>query len=386
MKRQNHRYARCWAVRTAASASIACLLIVAGCSFTPVKPVPYQQADVESWFEGMPAHDMIQVDKIDYKSAKDAYQAGRYDEAIATYRELAGEGVREGAYELGKAYRYGVGVPKNPTLAAQWLMASLSGPNSQLAYASYQLGDMFLEGEGVPQDSVLARRLLEQASLNGNPQANLPLARIYVEGLGVPQDKSKAETLARQGAANGDIESYVWLLRGYGPGGVLGRNSQQEAALANKVLPLLHAKANQERDPKAMRYLAMINYEGLGKPKDVATALHWLNQLAAAGEPKFLTDFGEDTLKGTDGFKAAPAEGFKILESAARRYRHPEAMELVAEAYRDGLGTPANTALAEQWFKRALDAGSAKAALEYGRMLVARENDPAAFLRGVELL
>ena len=386
MNRQKHRHLGRWITRTTFCAAIAGLLSTGGCSFPPVKPVSYQQADVESWFSGAPASKMMDVDRLDYTNAKEAYKTGHYDKAIAGYRELAREGVREGAYELGKAYRYGVGVPKNPDLAAQWLMASLSGPNSQLAYASYHLGDMFLEGEGVPQNNDLARRLLEQASKNGNLQANLPLAKIYASGMGVPQNISKAEALARRAAADGNLESYVWLLQGYGPGGVLGVNRQQETAIANKVIPLLRAKATQQHDPQAMRNLAMINYDGLGKPKDMPMALHWLNQLAAEGHPKFLTNFGEHVLKGTDGFKAAPTEGFKILEPAARQYRHPEAMELVAEAYRDGLGTQANTARAEQWFKRAVDAGSVKAALEYGRMLVARENDPASMRRGVKLL
>src|SRR3546814_14275716 len=68
-------------------------------------------------------------------------------------------------------------------------------------------------------------------------------------------------------------------------------------------------------------------------------------------------------------------EGFQILRMAATRYWSPEAMAMVAEAYRDGLGTRADPIAAEHWFRRAVDAGSVTAKLEYGRMLVERKDD-----------
>src|SRR3546814_13188093 len=71
---------------------------------------------------------------------------------------------------------------------------------------------------------------------------------------------------------------------------------------------------------------------------------------------------------------------------AATRYWSPEAMAMVAEAYRDGLGTRADPIAAENWFRRAVDAGSVTAKLEYGRMLVERKDDPQSLQRGVALL
>src|SRR3546814_12482207 len=61
-------------------------------------------------------------------------------------------------------------------------------------------------------------------------------------------------------------------------------------------------------------------------------------------------------------------------------------MAMVAEAYRDGLGTRADPIAAENWFRRAVDAGSVTAKLEYGRMLVERKDDPQSLQRGVALL
>src|SRR3546814_7428547 len=61
-------------------------------------------------------------------------------------------------------------------------------------------------------------------------------------------------------------------------------------------------------------------------------------------------------------------------------------MAMVAEAYRDGLGTRPDPVAAENWFRRAVEAGSVTAMLEYGRMLVDRRDDPQSVQRGVALL
>src|SRR3546814_5214327 len=59
---------------------------------------------------------------------------------------------------------------------------------------------------------------------------------------------------------------------------------------------------------------------------------------------------------------------------------------MFAEAYRDGLGTRPDPGAAENWFRRAVEAGSVTAMLDYGRMLVDRRDDPQSVQRGVGLL
>src|SRR3546814_19353521 len=113
--------------------------------------------------------------------------------------------------------------------------------------------------------------------------------------------------------------------------------------------------------------------------------MRWLERAAQLRHPEYLANFGEDVLKGTNGFEAQPTEGFQILRMAATRYWSPEAMAMVAEAYRDGLGTRADPIAAENWFRRAVDAGSVTAKLEYGRILVERKDAPKSLQRGVAL-
>lgn len=361
----------------------AATLILSGCTRTPVQPIPYEQANTEAWFSGSTGYDLTDSFKNEYDDSRQVYNEQQYAEAVRRYQALAEDGVPEAAYELGKAYRFGKGVPRDSQLAAQWFMAAVSESHSHWPHASYHLGTMFLEGEGVPRDVVIARRLLEQALENEIEQAALPLAKIYAQGLGVERDVTRAERLAQRSAETGNGDAYLWLLRGYGPDGVLGEDPARTAALSRTVLAILMQRVRQERDPEAMRDLAMLYYEGLGVTRDPMTAVGWLDRAAQVGRPAYLVDFGEDVLKGTDGFTADPALGFEVLKGAAERYRDPEAMALVAEAYRDGQGTKADMAAAESWLKRAVEAGSIRAALDYGRILATRRDDPQAMQLGV---
>ena len=49
-----------------------------------------------------------------------AWQAGRYDEAVREWRPLADRGDADAQFNLGHAYRLGRGVPQNMNLAEQW--------------------------------------------------------------------------------------------------------------------------------------------------------------------------------------------------------------------------------------------------------------------------
>ena len=367
-------------------ATLAIMLVLAGCGGQPVRPQTYDPGDTASWFSGSATPGVSELYKADYEEGRSAYAQGDYVTALNRYGRLAEKGVPEAAYELGKAYRYGNGAPENPELAAQWLIAAVSQPNSRRPHASYHLGTLFLEGEGVPRDPELARRLLQQAVENGYPRAGLPLARIYAAGLGVQQDVTRAHDLALQSAESGDIESYLWLLRGYQADGILGADPQSASRLAAEVTAKLRQRIAEQQEPRAMRDLALIHYQGLGVPSDQGTAIRLLERAAQLGHPEYLGSFGEALMKGEEGFDRAPQEGLRLLRLSASRYWYPEGMSLIAEAYRDGLGTRRDPVEAENWFRRAVEAGSDRAALEYGRMLVAREGDPEALQRGVTLL
>src|SRR3546814_3377862 len=97
--------------------------------------------------------------------------------------------------------------------------------------------------------------------------------------------------------------------------GVLGEDSGQSALLAEKLMALLQLRITEHNDPRAMRDLATVHYQGLGVPENRDEAMRWLERAAQLRHPEYLANFGEDVLKGTNGFEAQPTEGFQILRS-----------------------------------------------------------------------
>ena len=360
---------------------LAGLVAVAGCAQDPVRPAGLQ-IESATWFADAEGSDVGDSYDPYYEQTGAEVDAVRQTEAVNRYGASAEAGNLGAAYELGKAYRYGTGVPTNTERAADWLIAAVSQPHDRWPHAAYQLGTMFLAGEGVPQDLDLAQRLLLEAANRGYARAGLPLAQLYAEGREVEKDLPRAQKLALHSAASGDIESYLWLLRAYQPGGFFGEDARQSALLGERLSDLLYDR----NDARALQDLALIRYQGLGVERDRAEALRHLERAAQLQHPEYLARFGEDLAKGRNGFTADPREGFRIMRQAASQYWYPDAMSMVAEAYESGLGTARDPIEAENWFRRAIDAGSARAAVEYGRVLVARESDPAAQRRGVDLL
>jgi uncharacterized protein len=372
--------------RAAAGLVAAGILALGGCAqdSDSVRPADPQSSEAAAWLAAAEGSRVAEGDYDAYYEDTGGIAPARQAEALNRYGALAEAGDPGAAYELGRAYRYGLGVPANTERAAHWLMAAVSQPHDRWPHAAYQLGTLYLAGEGVPRDLDLAQRLLLEASDRGYARAGLPLARLYAEGRGVERDLSRAERLARHSADSGDVESHLWLLRGYRPGGYLGEDAAQSAALGARLTDILEQRIARD-DARALRDLALIRYQGLGVPRDSADALRRLERAAELRHPEYLAQFGEDIAKGHNGFAASPREGFRIMREAASRYWHPDAMSMVAEAYQSGLGTARDPVAAENWFRRAIDAGSARAAVAYGRILVAREGDPAAQRQGLAL-
>lgn len=364
---------------------LALVIALGGCARGPIRPIPLEQANTAAWFESGPGIGLADDDKADFDRARELSAARHDAEAVAMHRELAAQGVAESAYELATAYRDGRGVERNPALSVQWLIAAASTPNTRQAHATHQLGRAFLDGDGVPRDVELARRLLDHAKDQQYSGSAVELAKIHAQGLGVRENLAQAERLALEGVRDDDISSHLWLLRAYRADGVLGSQPQRASALARDAIALLHERVESHDDPRAMRDLAIIHHQGLGVPQNRELALDWLHRAAEAGYPEYLVEVGEDLLRGSDGFAHDPERAVYILNSAVQRYGHPEAVTLMASAYRDGIGVELDIERAHAMYRHAVAMGSMQAHRDYGRMLAA-SGDPAAVQRGAALL
>ena len=98
--------------------------------------------------------------------------AGHRRSAIEALQDGAEQGQAEAQYGLGKAYRDGNGVVKDPSEAARWFAAA-----AEQGYAKAQrhLGTHYARGDGVPQDPVLAIMWLTLAAQQGLVTAEMRL-------------------------------------------------------------------------------------------------------------------------------------------------------------------------------------------------------------------
>ena len=136
------------------------------------------------------------------------------------------------AYQLGRVWRNGLGVPPDDEKAGLWFQYAAEDGHSCAQYAlakllheqkrvseaipwyeqaaeggnpfaSYQLGKLYLVGDDVPKDTAKALEYLADAAEQGNSQAQYILGKLYLLGRVVEQDEETAEQWLTQAASHG---------------------------------------------------------------------------------------------------------------------------------------------------------------------------------------
>jgi hypothetical protein len=85
-----------------------------------------------------------------------------------SYKEGAEAGNAQAQYNLGAAYRWGVGIDQNLEQAVIWIRRSAE---KRFAPAERVLATLYEKGEGVPQSNVEAYRWSQRAALQGDALA-----------------------------------------------------------------------------------------------------------------------------------------------------------------------------------------------------------------------
>lgn len=90
------------------------------------------------------------------------------DQTLASLRTRALAGEASGQFELGNAYYFGRGVPRDQVQSSRWYRkaADQGHPGAQL-----NLGNAFCRGEGLPRDPVEGYVWLILSAWNGHPAA-----------------------------------------------------------------------------------------------------------------------------------------------------------------------------------------------------------------------
>ncbi len=121
----------------------------------------------------------------------DYEEKGQYAKAIEYYQKSASAGFYGGAFNLGRCYYYGIGVPKNPSYAVSLM---IEPARAGMAKAQYVLGHAMFFGLGVQQDVRNGIAWLNLAASNGDSYARNLLQRIAYE-----ENRRYAEYWVRRG-------------------------------------------------------------------------------------------------------------------------------------------------------------------------------------------
>ncbi len=137
-----------------------------------------------------------------------AYEAGRYREAIELLTPLANKRNSQAEFRLGTMYYHGQGVPEDEKLAVLWLRkAALQGHTG----AMFGLGNAYLLGHDAAK---LARNPDGEAALwyfraasAGHAEAQYQLGLLFLAGKGVISSRKEATKWFRKAAAQGHDEA-----------------------------------------------------------------------------------------------------------------------------------------------------------------------------------
>jgi len=205
----------------------------------------------------------------------------RYAEAIPMLNRACASGNWEACEGLGRIYREGLGVPKDPARAADLLGKACDAGHGS---ACDTLGISYQTGQGVPQDYSKAASLYSKACDAGVAKGCNKLGLMYANGKGVAKDESRAAALYRKACDAGEAMSCSNLGNIYASGRGVPRN--------DTLAVLLYRKACDAGDAAGCSNLGAHYRFGLGVDKDPGKAKEFLGKGCTLGN-----QWGCDRLK-----------------------------------------------------------------------------------------
>lgn len=132
--------------------------------------------------------------------AKQAYRAGDYQQALATWSRLAEKGNARAQNNMGVLYSEGHGVERDDDAALEWFMKSA---DQGFVLAQANLGDSYFNGDIVPQDYGQAAYWYTLGARGGDSESQYYMGKMLADGLGMPRDPARAHMWYSIAAMNG---------------------------------------------------------------------------------------------------------------------------------------------------------------------------------------
>lgn len=315
-----------------------------------------QPGDPEEPAAAEPAEEAVDRDATDgavpeMAAIVEAYREGDYVTAREGLARLAPGGTPIAKYRYGRILLEGLGGPRDPIGALEWLTEASEENNID---ATTLLAQMYLGGIGTARNPNHAVQLLERAATRGHARAQFLLGESLRLGEGTAPDAEKAFNWYVASAEQQNSNAQYALSRAY----ALGQGTAQDRDKARKWLQ----EAASNGLPVAQFYLASNMEAGAGGlPADPAGALPWYRRAAENGNADARRILGTKYLRG-DGVEADPDEGLRWLRLAASA-GDPGAMSNLGWAYATGSGVERDDAVARDWYEKAADRGLPRAML-----------------------
>ena len=282
--------------------------------------------------------------------------------AIALLREAADKGSSGSRILLARLYLENTDLPDAIGQAKRWLQIEADRGNGR----AYELLASIARGDfgGAPDERAMFDNL-EKASRNAVVDMDVlkQLGIAYAHGQGTTQDLEKAiDYLVKASNMGSDSASFeLFTLINDNRGGIDFKS--------NPVAVLRRAANNGFSE--AMAALSEAYSCGVGVDRNSEIGFRWLARAAATGNRPSLIEIGRRALltDNNDGKNTF----FRNMRRAAT-LGDRQAMVYLADAYRRGIGTEADAALADRWYADALAPGNerSEALLLLARMEIAK--------------
>jgi len=203
--------------------------------------------------------------------------------------------------------------------------------------------------------------ILETKAKEGDPEAQFELARMYLKGGdGIRKNAARSLELMRAAADQGHAEA----MGGVGYFYASGTAVPKDDALAVDWF----RKGAEAGGAKAQLNFGKMLAEGKGTEKNESEGRKWIKAAADQGQVDAALTMGQILYFGDFGEQVDPKAAYPYLLMAAEAGQ-PDAQNLVAVMLENAKGVDADTALAEQWYRKAAKQGHAKAQSSLGRIL-----------------
>jgi hypothetical protein len=162
-------------------------------SASAVAPLPEREASPSSLTSRLAVLSALE-------EGQTAYNSGNYGAALRSWKPLADQGMAAAQYKLAGLYQSGLGVERDPALAATYIRKAA---DQGWAEAQSSLSDLYAAGQEVPQDYALAVVWGRKAAEQGLAVAQYNLGYSYESGQGVSPDYTQALIWYRRAAEQG---------------------------------------------------------------------------------------------------------------------------------------------------------------------------------------